>query len=151
MSGNNNNDHHDDILGRIDRQTGMTVPDGYFEQFAARMKQSLPEQPWESTPESGADTRVIPSRSLWQRVRPYVYMAAMFAGIWLMMNISTLIGTGGEVPVSASRTGVPTVAQLMEEDESEFTDYAVDNIDRLDLYDNLYASGFNPVSLSYNQ
>ncbi|MBR5639821.1 MAG: hypothetical protein IKW83_08670 [Muribaculaceae bacterium] len=27
--------------------------------------------------------------TLWVRLRPFVYMAAMFAGIWLMMNIFT--------------------------------------------------------------
>ena len=42
------------------------------------------------------------------------------------------------------------MAELIDEGESEFTEYAVDNFDRIDLYDDLYASGFNPVSLSYN-
>ncbi len=41
-------------------------------------------------------------------------------------------------------------SELIDEGESEFTEYAVDNFDRIDLYDDLYASGFNPVSLSYN-
>lgn len=145
MTDNNTNN----ILDRVDRQSGMTVPDGYFEQFAARMKESLPEQPWEKEAASG--THIMSSQSLWQKVRPYVYMAAMFAGIWLMMNISTLLGTGGNVPVSTTSSAIPTVAELIEEGESEFTDYAVDNFDRIDLYDDLYASGFNPVSLSYNQ
>lgn len=138
-----------DILDRIGRKSGMTVPDGYFEQFADRMKNSLPEVPWE-TEARMADTHIMPSRSLWQRVSPYVYMAAMFAGIWLMMNISTLLGTGGNVPAATTTAAIPTVAELIDEGESEFTEYAVDNFDRIDLYDDLYASGFNPVSLSYN-
>ncbi len=134
-----------DILDRVDRRTGMTVPDGYFDSFAARMKESLPEQDWER--EAASETHVMPARSIWQKIRPYVYMAAMFAGIWLMMNVSTLVGTGGEMPASSS--SIPTVAQLIE-DENEFTDYAVDNFDRMDIYDDLYASGFNPVNLSYS-
>lgn len=133
------------ILDRAERQTGMTVPDGYFENFAARMADSLPRQPWE---DEATEHHVMPSRSLWQKLRPYVYMAAMFAGIWLMMNITTLVGTGGNgIPAPAP---APTVAQLVESGESEYTDYAVENFDRLDLYDDLYASGFNPVSLSYD-
>lgn len=136
------------ILDRIDRHSGMTVPDGYFEQFAASMKHSLPEQPWES--EEQMDAHVLPANSIWQRIRPYVYMAAMFAGIWLMMNISTLVGTGGDVPLSTTSAGIPSIAQLIEEGEAEFTDYAVENFDRIDLYDDLYAAGFNPVNLTYN-
>lgn len=137
------------MLDRIDRQSGMTVPDGYFEQFAAQMKASLPEQPWEK--ESVTDgPNIMPARSLWQRVRPYVYMAAMFAGIWLMMNVSTLIGTGGDVPASSTASSSPTIAQLMDEGESEFSDYAIETIDPVDLYDALYEDGFQPVNLSMN-
>ena len=51
-----------DILDRIGRKSGMTVPDGYFEQFADRMKNSLPEVPWE-TEARMADTHIMPSRS----------------------------------------------------------------------------------------
>lgn len=135
------------MLDRIGHKSGMTVPDGYFEQFAARMKESLPEQPWEKEASDG-EVHVVPARSLWQRVRPYVYMAAMFAGIWLMMNISTLLGTGGDVPVNATAAGAPTIAQLMDEGESEFSDYAIETIDPVDLYDNLYEEGFDPVNLT---
>lgn len=74
-----------DILARNGGRTGMTVPDGYFEDFAKSMEESLPHMPWEDeqTPTVSAQK----SRSWWMRVRPYVYMAAMFAGIWCMMNI----------------------------------------------------------------
>lgn len=141
----NDKDITTDILDRAGRQSGMTVPDGYFDSFAARMKESLPELEWER--EAAAETHIMPARSVWQRIRPFVYMAAMFAGIWLMMNVSTLVGTGGDIPVSTP--SAPTLAQLIE-DENEFTDYAVDNFDRMDIYDDLYAEGFNPVNLSYN-
>ncbi|MCM1028293.1 MAG: hypothetical protein NC342_04815 [Pseudoflavonifractor sp.] len=141
--------HNDSILDHADHKTGMTVPDGFFEQFAARMKDSLPEQPWET---EASDDRQAGPRSLWQRVRPYVYMAAMFAGIWLMMNISTLLGSGGDVQVSTSSTrAIPTIAELMDRGASEFSDYAIEAIDPVDLYDNLYDEGFDPVNLSYNQ
>ena len=72
----------------------------------------------------------------------------MFVGIWLMMNISTLLGTGGDVPVQTTAAGSPTIAQLMDEGESEFGDYAIETIDPVDLYDNLYEEGFDPVNLT---
>ena len=63
-----------DILKQVGRDTGMRVPDGYFESFTSRMVSQLdnfevvePEKP-----------------TVWQRVRPWLYMAAMFAGIALM-------------------------------------------------------------------
>ncbi len=36
-----------DILEKVNRNDGMTVPDGYFDDFAARMAASLPEREWE--------------------------------------------------------------------------------------------------------
>ena len=63
-----------DILDRIGRRSGMTVPEHYFADFSAEMMSRLPEKPVES---SG---KVLP-RSVWQRVRPYIYLAAMFSGV----------------------------------------------------------------------
>ena len=65
-----------DILAQIGGKSGYKVPEGYFEQFAERMIEQLPE-------------REIPKPEVvttWQRLRPYLYMAAMFAGIWLMVQ-----------------------------------------------------------------
>lgn len=72
-------------LDKINRHHGMTVPEGYFEEFAKRMEESLSEMPFEK---GEAEKPVAPGqRSLWQKIRPYVYMAAMFAGIWCMMQV----------------------------------------------------------------
>lgn len=54
------------------------VPDGFFEKFVSDTMRDLPELP---------QAPIERPLSMWQRVRPYVYMAAMFAGIWLMMNV----------------------------------------------------------------
>ena len=59
----------------------MTVPEGFFEDFVAKMEAMLPERPEAEQP------RRIEHRTTWQRVRPYVYMAAMFAGIWCMLEM----------------------------------------------------------------
>lgn len=74
-----------DILTKVDRNDGMTVPDGYFDDFAAKMMASLPEKEWESPA-----SKVMP-RSFWQKVRPYVYLAAMFMGVWCMMKMFDLM------------------------------------------------------------
>lgn len=77
------NDTDSALLESLGRRSGMTVPEGYFEGFARKMSASLPPQPWEETGDTKA--RVLPAPGLWQKIRPYTYLAAMFAGVWLMM------------------------------------------------------------------
>lgn len=65
------------ILTKLGKDPGFKVPEHYFDDFNKRMAEILPEV--KITP---VDARP----SMWVRVRPYVYMAAMFAGIWCMMK-----------------------------------------------------------------
>ena len=125
-------------LSETDRRTGMTVPDGYFDNFNLRMAEMLPEQSWEASQ--------VMDRTFWQRVRPFVYLAAMFAGIWLMMNMSTFFapGLGDGMQLSAPES----LAQLLSNiPENIVDDYTVSNLNTADLLDDLYSSGFDPVSL----
>ena len=68
----------DKILERYGRKGPWRVPDGYFEAVRIEIQAKLPEYP-------EAPKRA--DMSLWQRVKPYVYLAAMFAGIWCMMKV----------------------------------------------------------------
>ena len=71
-----------DILSTIGKDSGFKVPENYFSDFAEKMAKSLPNQVIEP----------LPQPTLWHRVRPCIYMAAMFAGIWCMMQIFNGIG-----------------------------------------------------------
>lgn len=73
---------NDERLSEIRQDPGFRVPEGYFDDFAKRAADSLPHRVLPQAPE--------PTR--WQRVRPFVYLAAMFAGIWCMMQIFTGFG-----------------------------------------------------------
>ena len=66
------------LLNDLGKDAGFKVPDGFFEDFNARVAQSLPDV---------TITEVNVAPSLWVRVRPYLYMAATFAGIWGMMQV----------------------------------------------------------------
>lgn len=66
-----------DILSRIGKDAGFKVPEGYFDSFTSQMESKLPEQ----------EVHPIPQPTKWQKIRPFIYMAAMFVGIWLMMKI----------------------------------------------------------------
>ena len=92
-----------DILTRLDRHDGMTVPDGYFDDFAKRMSEMLPERP-----EAESTVKILERPTLWTRIRPYVYMAAMFAGIWCMFHVFDIYnGTAGKVsPKTEMASGV---------------------------------------------
>lgn len=80
-----NNTPLESPLEKVNRHHGMTVPEGYFEDFAKRMEEALPPMPFENADE---DRPAAPMhRTLWQKIRPYVYMAAMFAGVWCMMKV----------------------------------------------------------------
>lgn len=67
-----------EILDRIGKDSGFKVPEGYFDEFNSRMAQMLPEV---------EITNVDAKPTLWVTIRPYVYMAAMFAGVWCMMKV----------------------------------------------------------------
>lgn len=68
----------DKLYKAYGRDTGFRVPEGFFDEFEQRVTSALPEYP-----EAPAPVRL----SRWQRVKPYVYLAAMFLGIWCMMKV----------------------------------------------------------------
>lgn len=82
----------DYIEEKFGRETPFKVPDGYFESFVADMERKLTRYPAAPKPEK---------LSAWHRIRPYVYLAAMFCGIWCMMKIfhtATSIDSPLEMP-----------------------------------------------------
>lgn len=114
---------------------GMKVPEGYFDSFAERVMAQLPAE----------EPKVVelPRRGLWATVRPYVYMAAMFAGIWLMMNMFTWFGPV-KAPSAIDDSAQSLLAELVSSPQSEgyMSDYVSDFSD-YDLYDDLYNAGFD--------
>lgn len=66
------------LKDKFGNEGGWKVPEGYFANFCKEMTERLPEYP---------EAPKIPDLTLWQKLKPYVYLAAMFAGIWLMMNV----------------------------------------------------------------
>ncbi|MCM1504883.1 MAG: hypothetical protein NC127_06785 [Muribaculum sp.] len=123
-----------DILNQLNRRSGMTVPNGYFEDFASRMMQNLPEK------EIRSEERILP-RTLWQRVRPYAYMAAMFCGIWLMMWIFNDISGRSSYD---DMTKNPVIASVLASDQ--IYDYCDTEVDEYELLNELYDQGFTLAS-----
>jgi len=67
------------LLKDIVRVEPFKTPEGYFENFTNGIMSKLPEVVREESK----------SVSLWLRVRPWIYMAAMIAGVVVMMRVFT--------------------------------------------------------------
>lgn len=129
-----------DILDIIDHRSGETVPEGYFDSFRSRMKLELPERRWEYDGESVDEAKG--GRKLWTKLRPYVYMAAMFAGVWLMMNMFTLFQPARTGEIEDSPTLLAALAN-----DGFVNEYIAPDVDEYELMDDLYESGFDPSTV----
>lgn len=112
---------------------GMSVPEGYFDAVNDRIIASLPYRP-------EAEERPLPPRTIWQKVRPYVYMAAMFAGVWCMMKMFSSLSTPKELSPS------PILAEALS-NEIFVNDYVIDDMDDRELMDQMIEEGFDLTSL----
>lgn len=126
-----------DILSKINRKSGMTVPDGYFDDFAARMSKKLPmHEPSHGDSETKG--------SLWFKIRPYAYMAAMFAGIWCMLNLFNVIGSQS---TDLSIDNNPVIARALS-NETFVDDYYLYYMDESELLEDMYDMGLSPDEIT---
>lgn len=152
--------NQDPKLNKLDRPghpDGMTVPDGYFEQFAERMSNMLPPNELEMQP-----VEQLKPRTRWQKIRPFVYMAAMFAGIWCTMKMFTMMqspqapaSTDQLTPAQYYAEGLPQksspLINLASASESQFDyyDYIWSDYNEADLLEDLYDAGYDASSLTF--
>ena len=130
-----------DILKTIGRRDGMTVPDGYFADFAARMASQLPERP-----ELAAMAVASAPRTFWWRVRPYVYMAAMFAGVWCMLKMfTTVVGSHELAPIDKN----PVMTEALC-NEDFMNAYVYDEVSDRDIMDQLMEDGVDAESFGFD-
>lgn len=130
-------------LDRPGHPDGMTVPEGYFEQFAEQMSSMLPTNNLEMQP-------IIEQkpRTRWQQLRSFVYMAAMFAGIWCMMKMFTMMQVGHDEisrPDSSPAYAMATTASMPD----DYYDYIWSDYNESDLLEDLYTDGYDASGLSF--
>lgn len=107
----------DYILKEVGTGNPFRVPDNYFEDFTQELMNKLPEkEPMPSMPET----------TLWQRVKPWIYMTAMFCGIMLSVRIFVGDPKKDEFPITQ------TEAEALSDEEWEImvgrtliNDYAI--------------------------
>ena len=71
---------NDNSRNEVGNKVPFTTPDNYFEEFSAKIEQLLDKQ---------EESNQAINLSLWQRVQPYVYLAAMFIGLYV--SITTFV------------------------------------------------------------
>ena len=119
----------DNILRKAGTSNPFRVPDHYFEDFTQELMSKLPEK--ESMP-------LMPEPTLWQRVKPWIYMTAMFCGI--MLSVRVFVG-------EPQKDEFPAISQieaenLTDEDWEIMLDYIM--MDDYSLYQYLTNADFNP-------
>ena len=129
------------ILEKVGRRDGMTVPAGYFDDFAAKMVASLPANPQAEEPR-----KLGAPRTMWDRVRPFVYLAAMFAGIWCMAHIFTMPGARG---VDLSIDNNEVLSNALRDDNFIF-DYIRDDVNDREVLDQMYEDSIDVDEISFS-
>ena len=127
------------ILDKVNRNSGMTVPENYFADFAEKMMRQIPEK---------HEPVIAKPTTLWQRVRTYVYLAAMFAGIWCMVKMVNLMGSSTPGTPVAFAESEQILAQALE-DETFIDEYCYDGVDEYSLLESLYEDGFDTETLAF--
>ena len=71
----------DKIRKKTGKENPFRVPDGYFDNLASEVMSRLPEK------EKPVIAQREPTR--WERVKPWLYMAAMFVGAALIIRVAS--------------------------------------------------------------
>lgn len=110
----------DKILKKVGTDNPFTVPEGYFENLTSQVMSQLPEQKKQDFQ--------IKQPTRWDRIKPWTYMAAMFAGAALLINIgkfnpnpfsdSTAINAGNEIELLSDEELDYSLNQSMFDDYS---------------------------------
>lgn len=103
-------------LDRFKGKNPFTVPEGYMKDLTANIMNQLPEKPQ-------VETKKV---SMVDRLRPWLYMAAVFAGLGLFFK--AIVGFDGEKSPSdtllVQSTGASeTKAAIQEAENEEYLEY----------------------------
>lgn len=109
------------IRKELGTENPFRVPEGYFEGFTSDLMSRLPEK---------EKSDVFRTPTLWEKVRPWVYMAAMFVGAALIIRVAS---SRVDIPADGQQ---PYVAEEMTDSEMEYIDAVINNsmLDDYSLY-----------------
>lgn len=112
------------ILEKAGGKTGYTVPPHYFDNVRSKIMDNLPEY----------QVQKQPKLSAWEKVKPYFYMAAMFAGIWCMMKMFHIISS---TDLSLDNPPEAVAVAMANADHAEYLYFPNDNAESFMLEEEL--------------
>ncbi len=125
-------------LTEIDKtKNPFRVPENYFAQFNEEIMNLLPEKEFVAP-------RLVP---MWDRVKPWVYMAAMFIGLYVTINFLTQDRDNERMTAGQSATEQTLTVTSQADDnywstvqvtEEEFYQYLEEQMVDDDYYDYMY-------------
>lgn len=111
-------------LDRMNKDNPFKVPDGYFDGLTSQIMAGLPSKAHEAK-----------TVSLWERIKPWTYMAAMFVGIALMVKI--FVGSPSE------SDGMSTLNLTSSAEIEDFYNYYEEQLERKEYREALYAGEYD--------
>jgi hypothetical protein len=119
-------DTNNNKLEKFGDKNPFCVPDRYFESFAENMMNRLPDLPAEQP-------KVI---SIYDRVKPWLYMAAVFAGLIILFNVlDKTLGISPDDNSPLEKATLPVLSSEADEND-EFMEYIED------MYTDKYALSY---------
>lgn len=119
-----------EIIRKCGKGTPFKVPEGYFEDFTRNLMAQLPEKG------SLEEEQPEPSITPWQRIKPLLYLAAMFIGMIVCVRVvlgeqTTIIGDDME-NATASEFASIGFEQMTDEELCTMVEYTM--MDNYTLY-----------------
>jgi hypothetical protein len=114
-------------LSEIEKRNPFTVPKDYFSRFNEHIMARLPEK-----------EIVEPKKvSMWDKAKPWVYMAAMFMGIFFTIQLLTR-NTTNQVATISSTQFTDDYWSTVQITEEEFYQYLEEQLVNDGYYDYMY-------------
>lgn len=120
-------------LSDIEFKNPFTVPDNYFENISEEIMKNLPEK----------ETPLPVKVSMWTKVKPWIYMAAMFVCTYFLVQVllDKTGGTDGNLNRISSHQNVISSDKYWSDvqiTEDEFFEYVEDQLINDGYYDYMY-------------
>lgn len=116
------------------KENPFKVPENYFEDFTQKMMSRLPEK----------EMKMPAKVTMWQKAKPWVYMAAMFIGMFFMVQLFINKPAKGNHAPSVTFVDIDKHLQndkywnTVKVSEEEFYKYLEDQLTEDGYYDYLY-------------
>lgn len=96
-----------EFLKQVGKNNPFQVPEGYFEHFTTDLMAKLPQR----------EQEIQPTVTLWDRWKPYAYLAAFFAGAALIIKV-------GSIQV---KSNPDYIASDIEQQDMQYINATIDN------------------------